>query len=234
MKKTLFKAIQIAFIPILVTSCAGKSQSKNYDADYSDTCSVEVLTMEIPVDSFLSIDLKSFGLNGQVKIVESATDTLHFDDEGRLTKYAPFSISYKSNKNGFVTDKYGLKVTRDNKDRITTIPLAHGCGQNMGYTIEYNNDGRISYIIADLHGECEGIPRISLKYNDDGECVKRRSSAPFSDGSYSEEYQYSNYKYDEYYNWIERDYKCKSINETEFGNEVKNTKGKESLTILYY
>lgn len=231
----------------LMTSCNSKGKDEAKDGK-QPTEQADKLKA-----NFMSEDLKTFGLQGNVKmsVISEMQENgeyhrlyvIKFDEQGRLTDLNDYRVAYdEKHPDGIVTNETGLPVKRDEKGRLLAIEQMGGCSK--GYFFEYMDDGSIRFT-ENPDDYCEGVPYTIWKR--DANNLPTDEEFEIYEIGYScnstTAFTYTNF--DEHNNWTERTGKChmtEDITEEDFedGELEETTKTQESdkevkqQQIVYY
>ncbi|MBO4658491.1 MAG: hypothetical protein J5637_02590 [Prevotella sp.] len=241
------KAIRLfpfAALLALVTCCASTTSKKAGETTSEPVAAAAVKT---------PVDVKSFGLLGDVKDVsvvvtdlssdagvqswQDSTQYMSFDEKGRVMKDHFDNLYQYDDKGNFikgVSEK--SKMKRDEKGRIVYYDNWLDDEDDMGFTIEIEYDGndRMSKVKI---GGWEATVDQTYAYTGDNVYPDSANWETEDEGDhYSSTITYTYKKFDSVGNWTEREVKtvCKHTTEDDPKGEIEESKTLEQREIRYY
>lgn len=149
-------------------------------------------------------------VHGPVRSLSSSDGTISFDALGNMNSDSP--IHYKRNAQGYI------------------VATEYDNGDNMIETV-FDFDGS-KYTRMEITRGDERVIQ-TFTYNSDGLLTSKKITYPSMPGVYIV-YDFSDYTFDRYHNWISRKYSGRRVYNDEYGNHQDTAEDTERRSISYY
>lgn len=149
-------------------------------------------------------------VHGPVRSLSSSDGTISFDALGNMNSDSP--IHYKRNAQGYI------------------VATEYDNGDDMIETV-FDFDGS-KYTRMEITRGDERVIQ-TFTYNSDGLLTSKKITYPSMPGVYIV-YDFSDYTFDRYHNWISRKYSGRRVYNDEYGNHQDTAEDTERRSISYY
>lgn len=243
MKKTVFM-LSMSSLLILNTACnKQKSNEQNTDTVAVEDKLPEAKETETKEAQYLSVDLQTYNLHGQVKDVEIFHDQMEvpndyysFDRQGRIIKTVAqsfegtISANYKyedessfkgefENKEQLEENGQDASIKRDDKNRILSLPTREYTYDEQGRVKTYNERG------------WESMDEfVVVKFNDNNDELETTYTGGGEGMEWSGTTTYEYTQYDDHGNWTE----CTTTTQQKMDDENETIKQHVVRKITYH